>query len=278
MKRLIDEGFLMVAPETTIKVKRGGRWSGFKPVASRFNYIEYPRDLRITSSDLTRDYTFAETDTRWASSSEERWISRSQQPWPCNVKEIEQKFFEYQIREVVETRPYTAHPVWNSFIKRGPMKIPELEEIVEEAGKIEEADFETFEESLLYCDPNGRPGSAPLEDLPAQMFFQKLLSALHRLCGEREDEILFSNMTDVRFERQKMALRGILSVRDAKNARTFIHFIELVHCCLTAPEIPEGIALLVREHAADLREILHSRQIAPKLTKLLDDHASCHTG
>lgn len=277
MKRLIDEGFLMVPPDTTIRTGRDGRWRGSKPVASPFRSSAYPGDLPISSADLTRHYTFTSADTRWASSSEERWASHSGAHWwSFSPEEDEEEELKSQVQEVIHTRPYTAHPVWNSVVKRGPMKIPELEAVVEEAGKIEGADFETFEESLLYCDMGTRPGLAPLEDLPFQTVFYKLLSALHRLCGEMEHETLFSNMTDVRSLVQKRSLEGVSSLRDAENARTFIQFIDMIHFCMVAPEIPRCVTLLVQKHAEDLRELLRARQLAPKLKTLLNAHANRH--
>ncbi|KAL7892378.1 hypothetical protein HDV63DRAFT_415127 [Trichoderma sp. SZMC 28014] len=277
MKRLIDEGFLTVPPNTTIRADRGRLWRGSKPVASPFSSSFYPRDLWISSSDVIRHYTFTGADTRWASSTEERWDSYSAEAWwSFSDEEQEDACLQSHVDDVLNTRPYSAHPVWNSVVKRGPMKVPELEAVVEEACKIEEADFETFEESLLYCDSDTRPGSAPLEDLPFQTAFYKLLSALHRLCGELERETLFSDMTDVRSYRQKMALEGVSLLRDAANAPTFIQFIDMMHFCMVAPEIPKDVTSKVQEHAEDLREILRLRQLAPKLKRLLDKHANRH--
>lgn len=152
IKRLIDEGFLTVPPDTTIRTGRDGRWRGSKPVASPFRSSAYPCDLTISSADLTRHYTFTSADTRWASYS-----------------------------------------------------------------------------------------------------------------GELEHEATFSNMTDVGSCRQKRALEGVSSLRDAENAGTFIQFIDMIHFCMVAPDIPKCVSLLVQNHAKDLRELLRSRQLAPKL-------------
>ncbi|PNP39776.1 hypothetical protein TGAMA5MH_08295 [Trichoderma gamsii] len=268
MKRLIDEGLLTVPPDTTIRPGCNGRWIGFRVPSYPFTHVSYPRDLYISDSGSTDRYAFTGTNTSSARSIEELW--------PRSTKDDEEWALECRVYEVMEARPYTAHPVWNSVAKRGRMRIPELEAIVEEAGKIEEADFETFEESLLHCDSDTRPGSAPLEDLPFQTVFYKLLSALHKLCGALEHEPLFSDMTDVRSWRQKMALEGVSSLRDAANAHTFIHFIDMIHFCMLAPEIPRCVTLLVQKHAEDLRELLRARQLAPKLKTLLNAHANRH--
>lgn len=130
IKCLIDKVFLTVPPDTTIRIDRGKRWRGSKAVASRFFSSDYPRYLLISSSDVIRHYTFTGADTRWASSTEERWDSYSAEAWRSfSAEEHEDASLQSHVGGVLNTRPYSAHPVWNSVVKRGPMKIPELEAV-----------------------------------------------------------------------------------------------------------------------------------------------------
>ncbi|KAM0512857.1 hypothetical protein ACHAPE_008491 [Trichoderma viride] len=254
IKRLINEGSLTASPDTTIRVGGNGRWRGSNQASPPFNYALYPDDLYISASELTRHYTFSSINTSTAS----------------NIEDGEEALLLRQAFQLIHARPYTAHPVWNSVVKRGATNMAELKAIVEEAGKIEEADCETFEESLLYCDMGTRPGPTPLEDLPCQMILQKLLSALHRLCGEPEDEAIFSNMTEIQSYTQSKIISGVLLLRDPENARSFIQFIDMIYFCITADEIPECVTVLVQEHAEDLLEITFFTTVGPKPEATLD--------
>lgn len=273
MKRLLDKGVLKLSPGETIRLSPEGMWVKDGSTPLPFTYGLYPPEPCISGSDVTHHGALQS----YYSCEENICLEGSLE---SSAEEDEGTLLQDAIYEALTKRPHTAHPVWNSVTDkvakatRVSMDKEELEAMLEEAGGVEKADLKTFEDSLLYCEMATRPGR--LADAQLRKAMRLLLSALHRLCGATENEILFSEERDAEDEAthlRKDALKATASLRDADHADAFNQFVDMIEVCMMVPNISAFVSSLAQEHARQLQCLLPLRQLAQNLKELLDSRS-----